>query len=426
MLENYVYIIRNDEDLRMGIKRWFSNCQNLSSNEIIFFVFDIIHNQKVERFSANGFNNLLIVICALKSRWPNIHICVQLIPDQVIEMLESEKGNETIKKGIRNLLIFFESLNLIEMLLKLGVIVRPSDESIKKLVLKLDAKKEERKYIYSSKILCLNPLINNEQEQYNLTYRMKTLLNILYWQMKDNIDFKEVEEASGQIMFELVKNIYQHAGISNDLKINGFTCAQINSSPIIQFCNESREKKYTESVFLALSQQKQKFRLDNKNKGSFISITVNDFGIGIHKKVRERNQSLSTKDAIIYAFTTNFSSKISESEQEYWRIGAEKSGVKLEHKGFGLLYCLLFVFKNLGRIKICAGNIEISLFSKIDFWANNYQKCNTPVDFLSLLTSNGIDYTAIFESEVKELDQNEFVGTQILIEIPADNIYCRG
>lgn len=424
MPENNRYIIHNDEDLRDGIKEWYCSLKE-TLKDIIFFEFNIIKESKVERLSANGFNNLLITICALKEKYPNIRIYVHLISNNLICKINDENSTALVRNGIKKLLIFFESLNLVEMLLKLDVIVRPSDEVLKRLVIKLDAKKEEQKYIYSSKILCLNPLINDSREQYNLTYRMKTLMNILYWQMKDRIDFREIEEASGQIMFELVKNIYQHSGINNDMNINGFTCAQINPTPIITFDEDYNENIYTESLFLALSQKNYKFILNRKNKGTFISITVNDFGVGIHQRVMERKQGLSVEEAILYAFTTNFSSK-SQEEQEYWKYNRETKGIRLEHKGFGLLYCLLFVFKNLGRIKICAGDVELKMFTRIDFWADNFTCCNTPVEFLNLLNLPEKGYKKVFDVEVKKLDSKGFVGTQILIEIPTDNIYCRG
>lgn len=422
MSEHNKFIIINDDDLRNGIKEWFCNFVK-QPYDIVSFEFQF-SNTKIERFSANGFNNLLIVICALREQNPNIRIYVQLITHEILERIYSN-NEEYIKKGIRNFLIFLESLNLIDMLLKLGVIIRPSDEILKMLIEKLEAKKEKRKYIYSSKILCLNPLINDSQEQYNLTYRMKTLMNILYWQLKSRIDFTEVEEASGQIMFELVKNIYQHSGIGNEQKINGFTCAQINSMPIIKFFDEDKEHNYTESIFLALSQSDNRYMLNRNNLGAFISITVNDFGVGIHNKVMEKQSDKSKEEAVLCAFTTSFSSKMYENEAEYWQYSADSHGIQLEHKGYGLLYCLMFVFKNLGRIKICAGDIEIKLFTKIEQWACT-KICNTPVEFLNLLGKEEDGYKKYFDIEVNQLKYGDFVGTQILIEIPTDNIYCRG
>lgn len=421
-MANNRFIIHNDEDLRDGIKEWF--CSFKTENEsVVFFEFEIMEGSKIERFSANGYNNLLIVICALKTKAPNIRIYIQLIPNNIVNLINTDTEINNIKDDIKKLLIFFESLNLIDMLLKLEVIIRPSNEVLNKLIFKLNAKKEERKYTYSSKILCLNPLINDSEEQYNLTYRMKTLMNILYRHMKDKIGFKEVEEASGQIMFELVKNIYQHSGVKNKLNINGFTCAQINHFPIIKYFEENKEKNYTEAVFLSLSQKDNKYY----SRGSFVSITVNDFGVGIHDRVIKKTRSSSISDAILYAFTTNFSSKVFENEDEYWKYDLKSKGIKLEHKGYGLLYCLLFVAQNLGRIKICSGNIELKLFTKIDFWAGgDIINCDTPVEFLNLLDADNKSYKRIFDIEIKQLNSGNFVGTQILIEIPIDNIYCRG
>lgn len=262
MIKNNKFTIYNDADLRDGIKEWFCNFQR-DPQEIVFIEFGIQENAKLERYSANGFNNLLIVLCSLKKQNPNVRIYVQLISNEVLEKIEDD--NQTnLRNGIKGLLIFFESLRLVDVLIKLGVVIRPSDEILQKLIVRLDAQKRESKNTYSSKILCLSPLINNSQEQYNLTYRMKTLMNILYWQLKDRIDFREVEEASGQIMFELVKNIYQHSGVNNDQMINGFTCAQIINKPIIRFSDETKERSYTESLFLSLSQRNENYSLDKK------------------------------------------------------------------------------------------------------------------------------------------------------------------
>lgn len=85
----------------------------------------------------------------------------------------------------------------------------------------------------------------------------------------------------------------------------------------------------------------------------------------------------------------------------------------------------MFVFKNLGRIKICSGDIEMKLFARIEEWAKT-EVCNTPIDFLTLLNSSESGYKKYFDIEVKKLMYHDFFGTQILIEIPTDNIYCRG
>lgn len=418
-MDNNIFIVNNDEDLRDGLKKWFCEYQK-QPEDFVLIEFKVKDNLKIEKFSANGFNNLLTVICALYQTNPNIRIFVQLISNDIIEMINTNNLSDKLKRGLRQLLIFFQSLNLIDMLLKLGVVIGPSDEGLRNIIQKLDAKKEVRMSMYSSKILCLNPLINNSQEQYNLTYRMKTLISILYWQLKDRINFREIEEASGQIMFELVKNIYQHSGIKNDLMINGFTCAQLNLLPLVTFNSTEKEKKYTEAIFLTLSQKDENsFALNKKNWGSFISITVNDFGVGIHNKVLEKYPDISIKDAIMMAFSTNFSSKLLEYE-EFWQVNNNVNKIPLEHKGFGLIYCLMFVFKNLGRIKICSKNVEIKLFTKLESWIRESIWC-TPVDFLALIKTKG--YLDLFEMEVKELEYGDFVGTQILIEIPTYNMY---
>lgn len=418
-MDNNTFIVNNDEDLRNGLKRWFCEYEQ-HPEDFVLIEFRVKDNLKAEKFSANGFNNLLIVVCALKQKNPNIKIYVQLITNDVIEMINMDALSDEMKKGLRQLLIFFQSLNLIDMLLKLGVVIRPSEEGLQNIIHKLAAKKEERVSMYSSRILCLNPLINNSQEQYNLTYRMKTLISILYWQLRNRMDFKEIEEASGQIMFELVKNIYQHSEIDNNLMINGFTCAQLNLLPIITFEDFIKEDTYTHTVFLSLSQRDEnRFILNKKNWGSFISITVNDFGVGIHSKVLEKYPNISIEDAVMKAFTTSFSSKECEYE-EFWQVRNNVTKIRLEHKGLGLIYCLMFVFKNLGRIKICSKNVEIKLFTKLDAWVRESSWC-TPVDFLNLIQTRG--YLELFEMEVKKNDFGDFVGTQILIEIPTYNMY---
>lgn len=417
---NNKFIISNDENLRNGIKKWYCDFMN-DPSDFVFFEFNNLGNgtKKMERFSANGFNNLLIVICALKEHIPIVRIYVQLFSNQVVEELYAE-GESYLRDAVKRELIFLDSLNLIDMLIELGVVIRPSNETIKKIIEMLAAKKQKLQFnSYSSKILCLSPLVNNNEEQYNLTFRMKTLISILYRRLK--IDYDIVKEASGQIMFELVKNIYQHSGIKNEKMINGFTCAQINPKPLIKLSNSEEEEKYSESVFLSLSQNNTNFMLDSENKGSFISITMNDFGVGIHNRVMEKREC-SINEAILFAFTTDFSSKTFEIDDEYWEYNSGTQKVPLEHRGYGLLYCLLFIFNNLGRIKVCSGNSEVKLFAKIEKWAEDHS-CKTPVDFLELLKKYG--YKEYFSVECIKTNCENFVGTQILIEIPTDRINYR-
>lgn len=104
MIKNNKFIVHDDTDLREGIKEWFCNFQK-DPKEIAFIEFRIEENAKIERYSANGFNNLLIVICSLKKQNPSIRIYIQLISKEILEKIEDD--NQTIlRNGIKNLLIF--------------------------------------------------------------------------------------------------------------------------------------------------------------------------------------------------------------------------------------------------------------------------------------------------------------------------------
>ncbi len=61
------------------------------------------------------------------------------------------------------------------------------------------------------------------------------------------------------------------------------------------------------------------------------------------------------------------------------------------------------------------------MFTKLDCFGRNYDSYNTPVDFLNLINSDENGYLKIFDIEMKQIEN--FVGTQILIEIPTDYIY---
>ena len=193
-------------------------------------------------------------------------------------------------------------MEFIERLIDLEVQVYPPHTKFKKIQDRLQAFKAKLTQKYSSRILSLRPLIDGEVGQHELTNRMQTLTNILF----NNLYFREYKNAppgekklvyidsvkkfSNKIMYELVKNIYQHAGVkkSNGIVSSGFACAQIY--PLNQIRHERLPRHLVESVLQYLSK-------DNKQKKvQTLGITINDWGVGLINRVREAQKLKAVKN----------------------------------------------------------------------------------------------------------------------------------
>ena len=179
---------------------------------------------------------------------------------------------------------------------------------------------------------------------------------------------------------------------------------------------------------------------------AWLSITINDFGIGLTKAVSvslkerlDRYDSLKigryhvTKDTlnneallIEIAISTDFSAKmlrlssdkcegkreIQEGESEKWE--GENETFLLANRGYGLIYCVGFIARTFGRMRIRSGSTELDIFPKAEAVLNQEVWSNV------VRAEQELEENFPFEIVRKMLDatQRSFPGTQILIEIP--------
>jgi hypothetical protein len=381
--------------------------------------------------SGNGLNTILVFLESVLQKRADARIYVEVFAPAVVEALEkqssaaSELGDAVYRK-----LVFYDAMDFFALLRARGVVLRPQKATCDALQQKLAAFKQERQYMYSSRMLALSPLIDSPREQYGLTARIRTLSSILSHNLRGRIDNDEVEEASNQIMFELVKNIYQHAEINRlNLAAQGYACAQINRHFL--FGNDVIPEVLVCSV---LEHLRPAIR---KKMWKYLSITISDYGVGISnkltryfeekcsagRKVRVGRFDVDSATAgdhrlmVEIAATTDFSTKtVRRPSDEQWKSGTET--VTLAAKGYGLVYCLAFIAKHFGRVNIRSGSVSVSIYPKPD----------TPLS-RDLLQNVGEASSALQECfseffliQPRNLPPEEahFPGTQILLEIPVE------
>ena len=411
-----------DSDIRDKIRIFFYDCvyrNNLNSPISIRLGKDFW-------LSANSLNLLLLFIESISNFRKNTTIHIDLFDKKIVEEIlhgSFDNGNKKITQT-KNRIRFYEAMDFAEILYEYRVNVYPNYDKYILIRDKLDASPEKRKWKYSAKILHLNKLIEDELQQRTLSDRIAIMANILRNNLFLRITPQEARDDSEQIMFELVKNIYQHSQIAHtkSLKNNGFACAQINKYPLLNV------PKIDFTMIQALFHN-EKTNSSNRN-WQFLSITINDFGIGLSSKLRSdlRNKLVgedlligrykidkefleSDYKLMLLAASTDFTTKTYDRKEE--RFLARK----LENKGFGYIFCLAFIAKNYGRMEIRAGKSKIRFIAKPnacleDIWSNI-------TEVTELLQDKFDDYFTIQESKLSP-QESRFPGTQVLIEIPVN------
>ena len=426
------FIVNSDEDLQKNLMHFYHNLLLKPENSIHIK----IHTTKW--LSAASLNMLLIFIKSLELVQKDTNVYVELLDvDKIFNLLnDKERTVENLRylENVSKKIIFYESLELYDALSSCGAKIKPSPLRLDKIKNYLKAFKRKRYYRYSSKILSLNPLIETEAEQHALTTRVKTLSNILMANLYRRINLEVSKEASVQIMFEVVKNIYQHSRVNmkDKTKAKGFACAQIISYPLI------RSDDYSMTV-IASGMESVRTRLKGK-KWKILSITINDFGNGIVENVRKDlksklesapgsfkagrftiDESKLADDAELLelAISTDYSSKpISIEQEEEW--DTDNGPLKLSRKGYGFIYCLSFIAGWFGRMRIRSNAVVLDIFAKYEalqkysFWQS--------ADMITVCDKLQLHFDDWFEKKVRVLSDSEkkFPGTQILIEIPVE------
>ncbi len=423
------FIVNEEKDLRLGLRKLY---------------YDIVYDKPLDRtvqiklpleswLSSSSLNMLLTFLEALLYQKNEIKVYIEIFDNDIVrKILENQVLASKEIENIEKKIIFYESMDLLGLLRKSNVIIQPSLFAFNSLKEKLNAHKQRSYYKYSSRILALSPLINNEEEQLALTTRMETLISILSKNLFNRINFSKIQDTSNRMMFELVKNIYQHADIelkeSNSAK--GFTCAQISKFPLIN--NDKVDDAKIDIVIAALEQIKR----GTKGKTwKFLCVTINDFGIGLHNKIAndikekdllgkkigkfeiDKNLLESPIKLIQIALTTDYSSKKSTTSNiETWNT---KSGnIVLGPRGYGLIFIMDFIARTCGRMQIRSGPVILDVFSKVSA-SLEQQKWQDDLVSITERLENFEQYFIMVERNLSN-EEGKFPGTQIMIEIPVE------
>jgi len=414
--------------------------------------------------SANSLSHILIFIQAIKGQNKFIDISVDLFDLNAIGKILSANAENVFLTKVKDKVVFYETMEFIDRLSELDVTVFPTTPIYAKIKSKLSAKKEQLKNKYSSRILSLSPLIDNQVEQHELSRRMNTLSNILYYNLpnvnnyenievsRKTINVESIKKFSTKIMYELVKNIYQHAGIedSNSIYSSGFACAQIY--PYSKIKHNNIEKDLLGSIISYIRKQPQE---DGFN---YLAISINDWGVGIIERVLSaievnidksvRNRKIDKGELLKIAAMSDFTSRlkvvkdsdfetmgnidskdyfnslrqiIDDEKREFW-IDEKGNRIPLEPKGYGLVYCLGFIFLTVGAIRIRCGEHELYITPKISEYNEDESDWKSSWKTAQLIKKNLNKY---FNYKVVKIpaSQKLFPGTQILIEVPVKRKY---
>lgn len=271
---------RDDADLRTGIRAFYSKVVGSPSQDEPI----VIKLPTRGWLSAAALNMLLTFIEAIQVGKPTARIYVDIFDYEDAESILSQSTDHTLDADgmswLTRRLVFYEAMGLVNLLRQRNVLVRPTGKGIEKIQEILQAHKNKSSFLHSSRMLPLTPLVESEEDQYALTTRIKTLTHILYRNLYARIDIGDLEEASKQIMFEIVKNIYQHSNLPKDYtsRARGFASAQINKYPLID------NREFPQALIQSTLETIRK-SITGK-KWCWLSIAINDFGVGIVDKVR--------------------------------------------------------------------------------------------------------------------------------------------
>ena len=388
-------------------------------------------------YRANTFNFILIFIESLLAKNGNARIYVDLLNPDVVSMLltaeqrgdnfyvNNSKLNEFTKNRAIALITFYISTGFVENLYKNDINVNPGPDSFQEIVKKYGAEPFVRKWKHSAKMLSLTRVIDTELDQRVLSDKVDNMATILYQNLWGRTGTREAKDA-GQMMFELVKNIYQHApfNIKSNSINNGYISAHVQKTPIL--------KKPPLDIDLIKDLLFTKSRL--KTARRYLSISINDFGIGLVKKVRD-DLTLTDEKAkknigrfkitkefiqddanlILLATTTDYTTKYLDGEERF----LDK---KLSNKGYGYIFCMSFIAKNFGRMEVRAGTKSVLFIAKGNALFNESLNNNE-----SAAESLQNSFNELFDLSISDLGQvcGSFPGTQTIIEIPVQAPFYR-
>jgi hypothetical protein len=382
--------------------------------------------------SAAGLNMMMTFVAAIHAARPDIAVYVELIDETTLGQLDREGGiADEDRTRLQQTLRFYESIELLKSLYEVDVVEKPKRSAITELTSRLHAQKADCGYLYSSRMLSLSPLIETSEEQYALTRRVRTLTSMLSANLFRRVEREDIDTVSSNLMFEIVKNIYQHSGLPDEYRARprGYACAQIMKHGIIRI-------KELEDVMLRAALEQVKPGIRGK-EWQWMSISINDFGVGVCNSVRDFLRrlrpaklvqigsrtfnlddldNLADEELIQIAVATQFSRKEFRQDIDTWEAGDQL--VRLAGRGRGLLYCLGFLVRVFGRLRIRSGGVEMDVCPTASQFMRRSEWVNIE-DIEKHLEERGL---SSFHTVCRRLDNEErkFPGTQILVEIPVE------
>jgi hypothetical protein len=126
--------------------------------------------------------------------------------------------------------------------------------------------------------------------------------------------------------------------------------------------------------------------------------------------------NLADEELIQIAVATQFSRKEFRQDIDTWEAGDQL--VRLAGRGRGLLYCLGFLVRVFGRLRIRSGGVEMDVCPTASQFMRRSEWVNIE-DIEKHLEERGL---SSFHTVCRRLDNEErkFPGTQILVEIPVE------
>lgn len=450
---------KSDKDLRENIRRYYYHCLQMDDPHPS----SLIKLGNAKWYSANALNLVLIFIESIRINKPNCEIRIELFQRNLIasirnseekdgKLIEGEiELNEIEVQEIKNKLIFFEVIGFSKEISEYetkGVALYPGSMVLEELQALLSAIPFQEEYAkqwkYSSRILGLSRIIETELEQRKLSDEVSTMVAILRENLRgrtigyDAESGKEIRHDSHQalhegqqITFELVKNIYQHAEISQQstFSSSGYICAQFVRHPPLD-----KPEPKMQPLFDLL-----KVYENRSKKGlQYLCITINDFGIGLVNKIRmELRNDLNERSSfrkgrfdidsifldddaklILLAVTTDYTSKKLDKPSTVKKSDLNDEKFlehKLASKGLGFLFCMGFIARYYGRMEIRSGKAKVLIMAELnamfaEFWKNTKR-------IAEVLDQEFDKYFKTIFFDLSE-DEGVFPGTQIIIQIP--------
>lgn len=441
----------------------FCSTNRYSRNEIIVDFTDI-HKW----ISANTLVIFLSFLGYVSNMVNNLFIDIRLFSKVDTKMMFNESENRPnllfFKKFTDKVRFyinwdFFNQIYLLESTLnsvdECKIQCYPSEDLLENWIKKLHEIVSVNRDGFSSNLIPLSSIIDERSKsnkKNNLDKEIKNLTYILWTHMygRDRkpvyADLKKAEETSANIMFELVKNIYQH-GKNNIFNIYGFTTVQIIRKSII-FANHNlsypyiKDKQYNKyDLGLLLGQDVNEKTADNIIR--YLAISIVDFGPGIPSKIKQLYSNMQNcsdktitdleliKQAIFSSCTTKTAFKkninltedvfndnnqiIKQQDSEFYIT--DEYAIPLSPRGYGWIYCVIFIAQNLGSFNVTSGNVSVTFKTKKDGYAKMLA-IEDKENALELAEDYLRNPNDIFDEESIIYDTTIMPGTRIFLEIP--------